>query len=256
MLDADAFAIRSARKNVPSAEVFHVAGWPKGADALTKRGKCARETNTRVTVGIAATIPILARSRHDLAGGCATIGSSRIRPCTAASRTTSPYCRSPTVVVLILHVARCVVSVRARAWAGASAVLAAVVAAAAGVGYVVVAVADADTWRAPASASQWRPVDRRPGAGAPAGYSHAILSAKYLGELQVPVGRLLALGGRFGWVRAEPSGDGRFVVWSAGRKSAGSETAARDSAAAVARAAIAESRVKRGRKKRKRSAVT
>ena len=43
MLDADAFAIRSARKNVPSAEVFHVAGWPKGADALTKRGKCARD---------------------------------------------------------------------------------------------------------------------------------------------------------------------------------------------------------------------
>ena len=122
-------------------------------------------------------------------------------------------------------------------------------------GYVVVAVADADTWRAPASASQWRPVDRRSGAGAPAGYSHAILSAKYLGELQVPVGRLLALGGRFGWVRAEPSGDGRFVVWSAGRKSAGSETAARDSAAAAARAAIAEGRVERGRKKRKCSAV-
>lgn len=139
MLDADAFAIRSARKNVPSAEVFHVAGWPKGADALTKRGKCARETNTRVTVGIAATIPISARSRHDLAGGCATIGSSQIRPCTAASRTTSPCCRSPTVVVLILRVARCVVSARARAWAGASAVLAAVVAAA------VVVVAGVDT---------------------------------------------------------------------------------------------------------------
>lgn len=139
MLDADAFAIRSARKNVPSAEVFHVAGWPKGADALTKRGKCARETNTRVTVGIAATIPISARSRHDLAGGCATIGSSRIRPCTAASRTTSPYCRSPSVVVLILRVARCVVSARARAWAGASAVLAAVAAAA------VVVVAGVDT---------------------------------------------------------------------------------------------------------------
>ena len=37
-------------------------------------------------------------------------------------------------------------------------------------GYVVVAVADADTWRAPAAASQRRPVDRRSRAGAPAYY--------------------------------------------------------------------------------------
>ena len=92
-----------------------------------------------------------------------------------------------------------------------------------------------------------------------AGYSHPILSATHLGELQVPVGRLLALVGRFGWVRAEPSGDGRFVVWSAGGKSAGSGTAAPDSAAAVERAAeeaVAAGGVERGRKKRKRSAVT
>ena len=37
-------------------------------------------------------------------------------------------------------------------------------------GYVVVAVADADTWRAPASASQRRPLDRRSRAGAPGYY--------------------------------------------------------------------------------------
>ena len=35
---------------------------------------------------------------------------------------------------------------------------------------------------------------------------------------QVPVGRLLALHGRFAWVRAQEADGGRFVVWSAGGK--------------------------------------
>ena len=35
---------------------------------------------------------------------------------------------------------------------------------------------------------------------------------------QVPVGRLLALHGRFAWVRATEADGGRFVVWSAGGK--------------------------------------
>ena len=38
----------------------------------------------------------------------------------------------------------------------------------------------------------------------------------FVAQEQVPAGRLLALHGRFGWVKAAPTADGRFVVWSAG----------------------------------------
>ena len=38
----------------------------------------------------------------------------------------------------------------------------------------------------------------------------------FVAQEQVPAGRLLALHGRFAWVKAAPTADGRFVVWSAG----------------------------------------
>ena len=37
-------------------------------------------------------------------------------------------------------------------------------------------------------------------------------------RMQVPIGRLLAIHGRFAWVRASVSDDGRFITWSAGGK--------------------------------------
>ena len=45
----------------------------------------------------------------------------------------------------------------------------------------------------------------------------------FVAQEQVPAGRLLALHGRFAWVKAAPTADGRFVVWSAGGRAEDAE---------------------------------